>query len=138
MFPWLPSRRACAMGRRTWHVGHRGSQRAMARAIASRTVMKLSWKWRSGRDRLRVVGQRPSGREGKMARSFGDDKPAAREHGRDVVMRARVAPSFVVVEAELALEVFVRALGTPALHDEAHELFARHSLDRQRAEKVVG
>jgi hypothetical protein len=29
---------------RAWQVGHRGSQHAMARAIASRTVMKLSWK----------------------------------------------------------------------------------------------
>jgi hypothetical protein len=40
-----------------------------------------------------------------------------------------VPPAFVLIEGEFALEVFVRALGAPALHDQPHELLARHSLD---------
>lgn len=36
--------------REWWQSGQRGSQEARTRAIAMRTVMKLSWKWRSGRD----------------------------------------------------------------------------------------
>jgi hypothetical protein len=55
---WVPARRGA------WQAGQRGSQRAMARAIASRMVANLSAKWRSGRERLRVVVQRPSGRGG--------------------------------------------------------------------------
>jgi hypothetical protein len=48
-----------------WQVGQRGSQVAIIRAMASRAVMKLSWTWRSGLERLRVGFSRPSGRGGK-------------------------------------------------------------------------
>src|SRR5688572_2311456 len=47
-----------------WQVGHRGNQVAITRAMASRAEMKLSWKWRSGREELRVGLSRPSGRGG--------------------------------------------------------------------------
>jgi hypothetical protein len=45
--------------------------------MASRTVMKLSWKWRSGLELLRVGFIRPSGRGGKIPHAFGDDERIA-------------------------------------------------------------
>ncbi len=69
--------RRAPVRRGAWQAGQRGSQRAMARAIASRMVAKLSAKWRSGRERLRVVFQRPSGRGGKMPHTFGNDERVA-------------------------------------------------------------
>ena len=44
--------------------GQRGNQVAMTRATASRPVSKESAKWRSGRDGVRTVRTRPSGRRG--------------------------------------------------------------------------
>ena len=63
--------------RTQWQVGHRGSHLATPRAITSLMVMKLSSKWRSGRDGLRIVGCRPSGRGGKMPHAFGSDERVA-------------------------------------------------------------
>ena len=108
----------------------------MARAIASRMVAKLSAKCRSGRARLRVVFQRPSGRGGEMPHTFGDDERVAAEDDRDVMMPAGKPTAFVVVEAELVVEILVRAFDPPALHHTAHQLFLRRTT-RQRAEETV-
>jgi hypothetical protein len=47
------------------------------------------------------------------------------------------ASALEVVEAELALEVFANAFGSPALHDDADELLSAEA-GRQRREEVVG
>jgi hypothetical protein len=60
-----------------WHAGQRGNQDAIARAMASRTVMKLSGKCRSGREGVRVARSLPGGRGGKMPRTFGNDERVA-------------------------------------------------------------
>jgi hypothetical protein len=119
-------------------VGHRGSQVAITRAMASRAVMKLSWKWRSGLERLRVGLSRPSGRGGgETPHTFSNDERVAAQGDRDVVVPAREAAAFVVVQPELALEVFVDALGSPALHHQADELLLGSAL-WQGDEKVIG
>ena len=100
----------------------------MTRAIASLAVMKLSVKWRSGRERERVVGQRPSGRGGKTPHAFSDDERVAAESDRDMVVPAVEAPPFEVVEPQLALEIFVDALRAPALHHDTNEPFLRDAL----------
>src|SRR6185436_6012821 len=99
--------------------------RAMARAIASRMVAKLSAKWRSGRDRLRVVLQRPSGRGGEMPHTFGNDERVAAQDDRDVVVPPGKPAALVVVEPQLVLEILIGAFGAPALHHAAHQLFLR-------------
>jgi hypothetical protein len=71
-----------------WQIGHRGSHRAMARAIANLTVMNESLKWRSGRDRERWTSLRPSGRGGKTPHTFSDDERVAAEGDRNMVMPA--------------------------------------------------
>ena len=53
------------------------------------------------------------------------------------MMPARKASAFEVVEAKLALEIFVGALCSPALHDNSYELLLRHAR-WQRGEEVVG
>src|SRR5829696_8638359 len=108
----------------------------MALAIASRMVAKLSSKWRSGRERLRVVFQRPSGRGGEMPHTFGNDERVAAQDDRDVMVPARKSSALVVVEPELALEVLVGALGSPALHHHPHQLLLGYALG-ERAEEVV-
>jgi hypothetical protein len=105
-----------------WQVGQRGNQVAITRAMASRAQMKLSWKWRSGREELRVGLSLPSGRGGKTPHTFGNDERVAAESDRDVVVPGREVAAFVVVQAEFALEVLVDALGSPALHHQADEL----------------
>jgi hypothetical protein len=82
----------------------------MVRAMKRRAVMKLSAKCRSGRERLRVVAQRPSGRGGKTPHAFSDDERVAAEGDGDVVVPAGEASSFEVVEPDLALQVFVDTL----------------------------
>src|SRR6266536_776561 len=109
----------------------------MVRAMERRAVMKLSAKCRSGREVLRVVAQRPSGRGGKTLHAFGDDERVAAEGDGDVVVPAREASSFEVVEAELALQILVDTLGAPSLHDEPDELSLGDGLG-QRREEVVG
>ena len=71
-----------------------------------------------------------------MPRAFRDDERVAAENDRDVVVPTGESTAFVVVEAELAFEILVNPLGTPALHDQAYELLAGH-LVRERAEEVV-
>src|SRR5262249_54988292 len=93
-----------------------------ARAIAMRTVMKESAKWRSGRRGERVVPTRPSGREGKMAKLLGDDECVATEREGDVMVPPAPASAFEVVEPQLALHVLVHALGAPTLLEDADHL----------------
>jgi hypothetical protein len=107
------------------------------RATAKRTVMKLSVKWRSGRVMERVGVQRPGGRGGKMPHTFGDDERIAAQDNRDVVMPTGKASAFEVIEAELALEVFVGTFSSPALHDDFDQLLLVPPC-RQRRQEVVG
>jgi hypothetical protein len=72
-----------------------------------------------------------------MPHAFGDDeRVAAQSHGV-MVVPARKAAAFIVVEAEFALQVLVDSLGPPTLHDKADELLLCHPV-RQRDEEVVG
>src|SRR5207247_3239460 len=54
-----------------------------------------------------------------------------------VMMPSRKASSFEMVEPELALEVFVHALGSPTLLDEVHEVLHR-KIVRQGGEMELG
>src|SRR5262245_20115195 len=105
--------------------------------MATRAVMKESWKWRSGRERDLVVAHRPSGRGGNTPHTFGDDERIAAEDDRDVVMPGGEAAAFEVVEAELTLEVFIQALGAVSLLDEPHEPLPATGR-RHRREEVLG
>src|SRR6266542_5239008 len=109
----------------------------MVRAMDRRAVMKLSAKCRSGREQLRVVAQRPSGRGGKTLHAFSDDERVAAEGDGDVVVPAREASAFEVVEPELSLQILVDALGAPSLHDEPYEL-PLGDVRGQCREEVVG
>src|SRR5438445_367100 len=87
----------------------------MARAIASRIVMKESSKWRSGRDSERTVAFLPSGRGGKTPHTFGDDERVAADRDGYMMMPAGEASAFEVVEPELALHVLVHSFRFPSL-----------------------
>ena len=95
--------------------------------------MNESWKWRSGRERERQSFCGPSGRGGKTLRTFSDDERVAAEHDGDVVMPAGKSSTFVVVQAELALEILVGALDAPAIFYRSYES-AQRGLARQRRE----
>lgn len=99
--------------------------------------MKLSVKCRSGRERERVVGQRPSGRGGKTPHTFSDDERVAAESDGDVVVPAVETSSLEVVESKFALEILVDALCSPSLHRDPNEALLRNALG-QRREEVVG
>ena len=99
--------------------------------------MKLSEKCRSGRERVRVVFQRPSGRGGKTPHTFSNDERVAAKGNGDVVVPAWEAPSLEVVDAELALQVLVDTLGPPSLHDDPDEFPLVDVLGQGRKE-VVG
>jgi len=109
----------------------------MVRAMDRRAVMKLSAKCRSGREWLRVVSHRPSGRGGKTLHTFSDDERVAAEGNGDVVVPALEASSLEVVEAQLALQVFIDTLSAPALHDQPDELSLGDVLG-QGGEEIVG
>src|SRR5689334_6764637 len=96
------------------------------RAIARRAVMKLSWKWRSGRAELRVVSWRPSGRGGKMPHALSDDERVAAQSDRHMMMPTRIPAALKVIEAEFPFEVFVHALRAPALHHGTNQLLLGH------------
>src|SRR5580658_11246361 len=104
---------------------------------AIRKVTSESAKCRSGRALDRVVGTRPSGLGGKSSCALSDEKGVAGEDTADVVLPAGVGATLEVIEAQLALEIFVCALGAPALLDSSGELLARHRL-RQSREDVMG
>ena len=52
--------------------------------MASHAVMKLSWKWRSGMERLRVGFSRPSDRGENAACEFGNDESVAAQCHQDL------------------------------------------------------
>ena len=72
-----------------------------------------------------------------MPRAFSDDERVAAQDDRDVVMPSREASALEVVEPELALEIFVSAFGSPALHNDADEPLSADA-GGQRREEVVG
>src|SRR5579871_948173 len=121
-----------------WQKGQRGSQRARTRAIASRAVANESAKCRSGRDFDRTVWIVPSRRGGKSSNALGHDEGVAAEDDRDVVMPSDEGATLVVIEAELALELLVDALGLPALLDDAHDLLLAHTRAQRRDEELGG
>src|SRR5579884_599214 len=86
--------------------------------------MMESSKCRSGRAFDRVVAMRPSGLGGKRSCALGDEEGVAGEDATDVVLPAGVGAPLEVVQSQLALEVLVSALGTPALLDSSDELLA--------------
>src|SRR5438552_12374042 len=106
--------------------------------MARRTVMNESAKWRSGRDALRTVFSRFSGRGGETPRLFGDDEGVAGERDRDMVLPAEEAATFEVVEAEFSLHVFVDPFGTPALLDDAYDALLAAPRWRQIDEIELG
>ncbi len=116
--------------------GHRGSHPAITRAIASRVVAKESAKWRSGRAVERTGWTNPSRRGGKTPYAFRDDEGVATKDYGDVVVPTRERTTLVVIEAELALELFVRSLGAPPLFGRADDLLLAHPA-RQRREREL-
>jgi hypothetical protein len=98
----------------------------MTRAMARRAVMNESSKWRSGLACERVGFFLPSGLGGKGPHPFGHNEGVAAQSDGDMVMPTAKAAAFEMVEAELALEILVHALGA---EDRAFKLLvsARHS-----------
>ena len=104
--------------------------------MARRAVMKESSKWRSCRAFERVARTRPSARGGKMPQALAEDERIAAENDGDMVMPATKGAPFVVIEPELALEVFVHALGAPAFLRDAYEMLSARRPAHAR-ERVV-
>src|SRR5271156_5990157 len=100
-------------------------------------VGKEAAKGRSGREDDLSTRTFPSLRGGEVPQTLSDDEGVAAEDDRDVMMPASEAPSFEVVEPQLALHLFVSGLRTPALFDDAHELLLAHR-SRQRRQRVLG
>src|ERR1700723_4429656 len=122
--------------RRRQH-GHRGSQRPSECMMAMRKVTIESAKWRSGRVLDLVVSTRRSGLGGKSSCALGDEEGVAGEDTADVGLPAGVGAPLEVVEAQLALEIFVDSLGAPTLLDPSHELLARHRLGQGGQDVVL-
>src|SRR5258706_15911947 len=99
--------------------------------------MNESLKWRSGRDLERTVSTHPCGRGGKSADAFSDHESIAAEDDGDVVVPARERAAFEVVEAELALEIFVHAFGAPALFEQANDFFFAHATWQRRKQELT-
>ena len=98
--------------------------------------MKESAKCRSGRDGERVTVTRPSGRGGKMPHTLGNEERVAAQDDRDVMVPPGVRAAFEVIEAELALELFVGSFRAPSFLHGAHDLLLRHP-PRQGREDAV-
>ena len=84
--------------------------------------MKESWKCRSGRAWLRTNWTGASSQGGKSAGALGDDEGETCERNGHVMMPPAETTAFEVIKTQLALEVFVCALGSPALFDDAYSL----------------
>src|SRR5579885_3604789 len=106
--------------------------------MARRIEATESSKCRSGRSAERVVALRPSGLGGESPRTFGDHERVAGEDAADVVLPAAVRAAFEMIEAELALHVFIRPLDAPTLFDSTHKLLATHALGERREHVMCG
>ena len=71
----------------------------MAKTKRREGVREVALRPRRGADGI----DRPVGRGGKSPDPLGDDERVATEHGRDVMVPADEASTFVVVETEIAL-----------------------------------
>src|SRR5215470_2204372 len=94
--------------------------------MASRMVANESAKCRSGRELVRISSTVPSGRGGETPHTLRDDEGVAANGDGNVVMPAGEASPLEVVEPELALHLFVDALGAVALLEQTHELLFAH------------
>src|SRR5580692_6888628 len=99
---------------------------------AMRKVMIESAKCRSGRAFDLVVATRSSSLGGKSSCALSDEKCVAGEDTADVVLPAGVGAALERIEAQLALEVLVRALRAPALLDSSNKLLVRRRLRQSR------
>jgi len=72
-----------------------------------------------------------------MLHAFGDDERVAAQGNGDVVVPTAKAPTFEVVEPQLALQIFVDTFRAPPLHDQANELPLGDVLG-QGGEEVIG
>jgi hypothetical protein len=106
--------------------------------MARRAVMNESAKWRSARDLERTVTTRPGGRGGKSAEAFSDHEGVAAEDDGNVVMPAGEGAAFEVVEAEVAFQGFVHALGAPALFEQVDDLLFAHAAWQRREQEFAG
>ncbi len=71
-----------------------------------------------------------------MPHTLRDDEGVAADCDRDVVVPPDVAPTFEVIEAELALHFLIDPLGAISLLEESHGYLLAHGL-RQRSEREV-
>src|ERR1019366_9083079 len=109
-------------GRGRWRVGWwQRSRRNVAQAARESA--------RAALDR-RAVG-------GKMPHTLRDDEGVAADGDRNVMMPAEEASPFEVVEPQLALHLFVDALGAISFLEETHELLFAHR-PRQRRQRILG
>ena len=92
--------------------------------------MKESAKCRSGRARLRTSWTGAFSRGGKSAGALRDDEGETCESDGHVVMPSTEATSLEMVESQLALEVLVCTLGSPALFDDTHSILVREPTAR--------
>ena len=90
--------------------------------------MKESRKCRSGRSRLRTSRTGISGRGGESAGALRDDEGKTCEGDGHVVVPSTETTSLEVVKAQLALEILVCTLGSPALFDDTHSLLVRQPM----------
>src|SRR5262245_31845683 len=97
--------------------------------MARRNVAKDDGKWRSGREGERVGRIRPLGCRGAawktVARTLGHDERVAAQDDGDVVVPAPEAPTFEVVEPQLALHLFVGFFRVVAFLEQADDLLFR-------------
>lgn len=89
--------------------------------------MNESRKWRSGRAGERVGLILPSWRGGKTPHTLTDDERIAAKHYGDVMVPSGEGPPLEVVEAKLALELFISAFCAPALLQDPNDFLLRHS-----------
>src|SRR5580700_2259918 len=106
--------------------------------MASRAVTKESSKWRSCLALERIASTRPSARGGKMPQALAKDECIAAENDGDVVIPAAKGATFVVVQSELALEIFIYALGSPSLLGDPYKLLSTPRLVRPGQRVVRG
>ena len=87
--------------------------------------MKESGKCRSGRAGLRTRWTGAFFPRGKSANALGDDERETCEGNGHVVVPPAEATALEMVKAKFTLEVFIDALGSPALFGDTDRLLAR-------------